>query len=187
MELRGRALAASPSADLAQHVGAQVVSLGDPFGFAGGAVVAPQVVIDAYDPIGGVGVLRSADHGDSVARAYAESPGIPLPVHMRSEYSVHMHKWAANSELTAIDTKRFRVYITRDGGYVGEGMTDGEAYWLVNTHGDRISEFLCNRAQVTIAANRLFGRMCSWDVMQYGHPAWDMQDAYPDTIEEGAA
>jgi hypothetical protein len=47
------------------------------------AEVVPVVVIDAYDPVGGVGVLRSADHAASVSRAYAESLAKPLAMHMR--------------------------------------------------------------------------------------------------------
>lgn len=45
--------------------------------------VVPVVVVDAHDAVGGVGVLRSADHADSVSRAYAESLSHRLPVHMR--------------------------------------------------------------------------------------------------------
>ncbi|MDL4812766.1 hypothetical protein [Actinomadura opuntiae] len=77
--------------------------------------------------------------------------------------------------------KRFRVYVTRtDGRFVGEGMTDGDAYWLVDTHGARISEFCCNRAQVTLAARRLFGPLWPGDVLAYGHPAWRAQEERPE-------
>lgn len=69
--------------------------------------------------------------------------------------------------------KAFRTYVTKEGKFVGQGMTDGGAFWLVDTNGDLLSEFLCNRAQVTMSARRLFGRLVSWNPLVYGHPSWD--------------
>jgi len=75
--------------------------------------------------------------------------------------------------MATTDVKLVRCYANANGA-VAYQATDGDAWWLADLDGERISPFCANRAQVSMEAWRRFGRL-----MLLAGDVYGGQHAYP--------